>query len=114
MGEDDDRVDDWTTTPETVPDGVPVPIPPDADKTPPVDHSGRLRLTPAAFANAVDLADRDAYDRGVQHGKIAGRRLGREDALEAVRALWIIFEIGVPGKTPPDWSTAEPWIRSRM
>ena len=114
---DDDPAADWAKDERTVADGVPVPIEP---TTPPVENTGRHRLTPAQFASGVELAERDGYARGLEHGRAKGRaeaeadvvteaRKIREDVIETVRQLFVIFELGFP-----DWETAERWIRSRL
>lgn len=51
-------------------------------KTPRPEHTGRHRMTPAMFASAVDLADRDAYARG----EAAGYRRGLADGRAQVSA----------------------------
>jgi hypothetical protein len=102
----------------TVADGVPLPVV--ESKTPRPDTTGRHRLTPAQFASGLELAERDGYQRGFEHGQQAARaqaeadavtelRKVREDAIEAFRSLWVIFELGFP-----TWEEAERWARSRM
>ncbi|MES2339261.1 MAG: hypothetical protein V4537_14300 [Pseudomonadota bacterium] len=126
-GDDDERAREWQAAADaaedTVADGVPIPV--DADKTPTLEASGRLRMTPAAFASAVDLADRDAYVRGLSHGRataiadaqaaaVTELRRVQEDAIDVFRQLFLIFEIGFPAGQLPDWETGEDWIRSRL
>ena len=89
--------------------------------TPRPDVTGRHNtLTPAQFASAIDLTDRDAFTRGVMHGRAAAiaeaqeaavneLRKVREDCVETFRALFVIFEI-----PHPDWVAAEEWIRRRL
>jgi hypothetical protein len=93
----------------------PVPEAIDSD-TARVEHTGRHRLTPAQFATGVELADRDGYQRGFAAGRaeaeadaITELRKVREDCIETVRALFVIFEIRYP-----DWPAAEEWIRRRL
>jgi hypothetical protein len=61
--------------------------------TPRPDVTGRhSTLTPAQFATAIDLTDRDAFARGVEHGRILERadvktedwEDGRDAALRAL------------------------------
>jgi hypothetical protein len=89
---------------------------------PVVDVTGRhTTLTPAQFASAVDLADRDAYARGLRHGRaeaqaevVTERSAVREEVLEVVRSLWVIFELGPGGKPAPIWEETEAWLRRRL
>jgi len=125
MGTSDDGTDgdldpaEWSAEQaRTVADDA-APLPAD-DKTPRSEHTGRHRLTSQQFASAVDLADRDGYQRGVEHGRTAAHadaeaaavaelRRVREDAIEVIHSLWVIFEI-----EQPSWEEAEPWLRRRM
>ncbi len=114
------RVDEWADAEATaVADAGAVPVLIETD-TPRPENTGRHRLTPAQFASGVELAERDGYQRGFEHGQAAARaaaaadtvtelRKVREDAVEAFRSLWVIFEIGFPS-----WEEAEKWARSRM
>jgi len=107
---DDDFADD-----DTVADGVPLePV------TPRPETTGAHRISSLELASAADLADRDGFARGVEHGRrlaiaeaeaaaVTEARRVREDAIETMRALWVIFEIA-----SPDWPTAERWLRSRL
>jgi len=121
MADDDERASEWDKAAEdakTTLDGVPLPI---ADATTPrPETTGRHRLTPAQFASGVELAERDGYQRGFEHGQAAARaqaeadavtelRRVREDCLDTIRALFVIWEIG-----HPTWEEAERWIRSRL
>jgi hypothetical protein len=115
MVADDDPPDDFEERPtqidlRPVDEAAPTP-------KPIVEVTGRHNiLTPAQFASAVDLADRDAYERGLRHGRadaqgdaITELRQVREDVIDTMRSLWVIFEIQVP-----DWDTAEAWLRRRL
>jgi hypothetical protein len=119
MAEDDERAREWAAAAaaeneKTVADGVPIPV---VDpKTPPVEVTGRHRLTPAQFANAVELTDRDGYARGFAAGRseaqadnVTELRKVREDCIDTMRSLWVIFEIA-----HPSWEAAEEWIRRRI
>lgn len=120
MVADDDPPDDF----EDRPTEINLPVLDEAAPTPKpiVETTGRHNiLTPAQFASAVDLADRDAYDRGTRHGRAAAQadvateaRGHREDVIEVFRGLWVIFELGPDGKPAPDWPTAEAWVRRRL
>lgn len=100
------------------PEAVPLPV---DQKTPQVETTGRHRMTPHQFATAVDLADRDAYARGLEHGIARGRadamadvvtelRRVREDGVEAFRSFFVIWNVAAP----PTWEEAEAWYRSRL
>jgi flagellar biosynthesis/type III secretory pathway protein FliH len=104
---------------KTVADNGAVPLAVEVD-TPRPEHTGKIRLTPQQFADKVEMTDRDAYARGFEHGRAAAHaeaeaaavtelRKVREDSIETVRQLFVIFEVGYP-----DWETAERWIRSRL
>lgn len=82
--------------------------------TPSPETGRHSTLTPAQFASAVDLADRDAYARGLERGRAAETVRAREDVIESFRGLWVIFEIGAPEKPAPDWETAVAWVRRRL
>jgi hypothetical protein len=120
---DDDPFKEWDAeNANTVATGAPldaVPEPIDAD-TPRPEHTGNHRISQVEFATAVDLVDRDAFARGFEHGRAAARaeaeaaavtelRKVREDCVETMRQLFVIFEINIP-----DWETAERWMRSRF
>lgn len=117
---------------DKTPDLDPAEFEPDAAKTEAVPleslpteirdqlNTGPHRLTPGQFASGVDLAEREGYQRGLEHGEAKGRadaqadivlelRRVREDAIETMHSLWVIFEVAFP-----DWETAEKWIRSRL
>lgn len=87
-------------------------------------NTGRHRMTPMQFANGVELAERDGFQRGeavgYARGLAEGRALGqadavvelrmvREDAVEVFRSLFMIFEIPFPS-----WQEAEEWARRRF
>jgi hypothetical protein len=120
MVADDDPPDDF----ENKPTEVERPALDDAAPTPKpiVETTGRHNiLTPAQFASAVDLTDRNAYERGVQHGRAAAQAelmtelsSRREDDMETLRSLWVIFDIQPGSLTAPDWKTAEAWLRRRF
>jgi len=117
--DDEARAAEWASADRTVADGVPTPV--EADRTPRPEVTGRHNtLTPAAFASAIDLTDRDAFARGVEHGRkveraaaaadaVTEHRKVREDVIETVRALFVIFELQYP-----EWPAAEEWIRRRL
>lgn len=84
MAGDDERAREWAAADKTVADGVPLAVS-EAD-TPRPETTDAHRLTPALFANAVELADRDGYARGFKHGDDAGYKRGLADGEAKVRA----------------------------
>jgi hypothetical protein len=105
---------------KTTLDGIPLPVADEA-KTPRPEHTGKHTLTPAQFASAIDLTDRDAFARGVEHGRALAKadaeaaavtelRRVREECLEAFRSFYVIWDV----KNPPTWEEAEAWIRPKV
>jgi hypothetical protein len=101
------------------PEAVPEPV------TPRPETTGRHSLTPAQFATAVDLTDRDAFARGVAHGRAQGKaealadnvlevRAAQEDCLEVFRQMLVIFELTFPLGQLHDWPQTEAWLRRRF
>jgi hypothetical protein len=123
MAEDDERQREWDRAADeakTTLDAVPLPVADEA-KTPRPEHTGKHTLTPAQFASAIDLTDRDAFARGVEHGRalakadaeagaVTEHRKVREDGVEAFRAFYVIWA----GTWPATWEEAEAWYRSRL
>ncbi len=83
---DDDPAQDWAQAQRTevappvdeiLADAIPEAVEP---TTPRPDVTGRHNtLTPAQFASAIDLTDRDAFTRGVAHGDAVGYARGFSD-----------------------------------
>lgn len=126
MAEDDDRALEWKRAEQAktvADDGVPLAV--SEEKTPQVEHTGKIRLTPQMFADKVELAEGDGYRRGLEHGDAAGYKRGREEALaEVVTELRAIREDGVEafraffmiwnGSWPATWEEAEKWYRAHL
>jgi len=90
---DEDRVREWNQAratevappvEEILADAIPEAV---ETNTPRPDVTGRHNtLTPAEFASAIDLTDRDAFARGVAHGDAAGYARGIADGRADVQS----------------------------
>lgn len=121
--EDDDPAADWAEAKATIADGGITPLPeavPLEVNTPRPDTDAH-RVSQVEFATAVELVDRDAYARGVAHGRAAAKaeaeeaamtllRGVREDGVEAFRSFYVIWS----GKWPATWAEAEAWYRRHL
>jgi hypothetical protein len=97
-----------------------------ADQGVPFELMAEPNTDPHALAQSAEFAagfevgrakgERDGFERGRSAGRtessddaVAELRKVREDVVETVRALFVIFEI-----PHPDWEAAEEWIRRRL
>jgi hypothetical protein len=115
------RAAEWAAAPKTE---VVDPITPSQGiptELAPVEHTGRVRLTPEQFASGLDGAERDGFQRGVEYGKRLGRaeaeadnvmelRRVREECVEAFRSFYVIWA----GTWPETWEEAQAWFRKRL